>query len=502
MSNSNASSPATSTASASRTWFRQRSTTVLAAVAGALGALLLGPGSLRAETAAASATADISGVLIPDDKPSTSPARTLLVVPQALTATLALPVRGGFLLNDRVHVYERLVDIFFNDARTFGVYPMLKLETGLPTGVGLRLVHKNLFGSGARLGIGADYGGESRNRLEGSLRSPAFAGGLARARVGGGWLRQPNAAFFGIGDQDLSATGDGARDLPARAPFAVATKFGQDVTHAELAAELDPAGPLFAAVSTAYFQRAFRDTPAAGGGDANDPGVPPSPQALGSTDVRFDTATLTGWDQGSKLSYSELQLGWNSLTVANPFVSLATPSSGTKVVVFAGLARGVAGSNARYSRYGVDAFRYFDLYQGDRVLILRGRLEGVDGADERIPFTDLPRLGGPTLLRGYARDRFRDRVAVLASLEYRYPIWSRLSGFLFADAGRVLPDLKEAGRTALSPQLLRPSGGAGLEVIQVDNVLMRAQVAGSPEGVFLQFALGPVYRLPTHNYRI
>jgi outer membrane protein assembly factor BamA len=136
------------------------------------------------------------------------------------------------------------------------------------------------------------------------------------------------------------------------------------------------------------------------------------------------------------------------------------------------------------------------------VLILRGRLEGVEGSDERIPFIDLPRLGGPTLLRGYARDRFRDRVALLASLEYRYPIWRQVSGFLFADAGRVLPDLSEAGRAALAPQLLRPSGGAGLEVFQVDSVLVRGQVAGSPEGVFFQFSLGPVYGLPTHNYRI
>src|SRR6185436_11697918 len=100
MSNPNAlslPSPA-SRASAPRTWLRRRSTTVLAAAGGALGALLLGPSALRAETApggdvpgSAPATADISGVLIPDDQPSTSPARAMLVVPQAITATLVLP---------------------------------------------------------------------------------------------------------------------------------------------------------------------------------------------------------------------------------------------------------------------------------------------------------------------------------------------------------------------------------------------------------------------------
>ena len=86
----------------------------LSKVGGAVGALLVcfSPLSspVRAETGEATRpttaanTADISGVLIADEPPSASPARVLLVVPQAITATLALPVRGGFMLNDRQHI--------------------------------------------------------------------------------------------------------------------------------------------------------------------------------------------------------------------------------------------------------------------------------------------------------------------------------------------------------------------------------------------------------------
>jgi hypothetical protein len=442
------------------------------------------------DAAAAPSTADVSGVLVPEAEASASPARHLLVVPRVLAATVAMPLRGGLTLYEEHHVRERLVDLFFDDTRTFGIYPTVALETSLTPGVGARLVHRNVFGVGGGLRVGADYGGESRYRLEGGLTSPAFAGGMLRTRVNGGWLRQPSAVFYGIGDQDLGQPDPSLVGLPARGPVAVSTTFAQEIAHAELAVELDPAGPLFAAVSTAYFRRAFGD---AGADDITQ---------VTRTDVRFDTATLAGWDQGTKVSYSEAQLGWNSLTTSNSFVSAAAPSSGTKVVGFAGVARGVGGADVAYTRYGVDGFRYFDLYGGDRVLILRGRMEGVVGADDQIPFTDLPRLGGPVLLRGYARDRYRDRVAMLATIEYRYPIWRQLGGFLFVDGGRVVPGLADAGRAALAPQLLRVGGGGGLELLQGEIFRMRAQVAGSPEGFFFQLALEPVYKLPTHNYRI
>jgi hypothetical protein len=443
---------------------------------------------------AAASTADISGVLVAETESPASASRELMVVPRAAVTVVAMPLRGGLTLFEEYHVAERVLDLFFDDTRTFGVYPTVALETSLTPGVGARLVHKNLFGHGGRLRLGADYGGESRFRLEGGVTSPALAAGVLRPRIVGGWQRQPGAVFFGIGDQDIGWPDPAAIGLPARAPMAVATKFSQEVVHAELAVEIDPAGPVFAAVSTAYFKRSFGDP-------GSDTAIVDATQ-LDRTDVRFDTSTLKGWQEGTSVSYSEAQLGWNSLTTASPFVSAAAPSSGTKVAAFVGLARGVGGSDVAYTRYGFDGFRYFDLYGGDRVLILRARLEGVVDAEDRIPFTDLPRLGGPTLLRGYARDRFRDRVAMLASIEYRYPIWRQLGGYVFVDGGRVASGLSDAGRAVMSPRHIRPGGGGGLEVLQAEMFRMRAQVAGSAEGFFFQLAFEPIYRLPTHNYRI
>ena len=76
----------------------------------------------------------------------------------------------------------------------------------------------------------------------------------------------------------------------------------------------------------------------------------------------------------------------------------------------------------------------------DRILIGRIALEGVAGHDADIPFTELPRLGGAGLLRGYLTDQFRDRLAAIGTLEYHYPIHANLSGVLFVETGKVAED--------------------------------------------------------------
>jgi outer membrane protein assembly factor BamA len=119
-----------------------------------------------------------------------------------------------------------------------------------------------------------------------------------------------------------------------------------------------------------------------------------------------------------------------------------------------------------------------------------------------VPFTDLPRLGGPHQLRGYTRDRFRDRLAVLGAAEYRYPIWNELVGFLFADAGRVLAGADQVGNLVSAPERLRAGGGGGLEMHFGNRFRMRGQIAGSPDGAFFQMSFEPAYRVTSSFYRI
>jgi outer membrane protein assembly factor BamA len=68
---------------------------------------------------------------------------------------------------------------------------------------------------------------------------------------------------------------------------------------------------------------------------------------------------------------------------------------------------------------------------------MRFAVEGIVDSDGDIPFTELPRLGGAGLLRGYRSGTFRDRTLGIATLEYRYPIHANLAGELFVEAGKV-----------------------------------------------------------------
>src|SRR5262249_27421415 len=107
-----------------------------------------------------------------------------------------------------------------------------------------------------------------------------------------------------------------------------------------------------------------------------------------------------------------------------------------------------------------------------------------------IPFTDLPRLGGPQLLRGYHRDRFRDRAALMSTAEYAFPIGEQLSGYLFLDAGRVEPGLDD-----ISFDRMRYGFGGGFQIQSLEAFIMRPQVAASADepGVFIQLSFDPLY---------
>jgi hypothetical protein len=399
----------------------------------------------------------------------------LLLVPRLAISAASVPVRQGLIFYERHNVRERLIDLFFDDARRFGVYPIATFETGLRPGFGARLVHRDLFDTGARLRLSADYGGELRRRLDGGLTNVKIPRLPLWLHLRGGWQRQPDATFYGIGDAPLGAPVPGQ---PARSPTAHRTRFDQEILRAELGLLFHPVGPFQAGWSVTAVSRRFGE-----------------PRAEDDqTAVLFEPASLTGWDRGVDLVYNELRLGVDTLRTTNAYVPAATPSTGTKVVVFAGYAAGVQGDPTRYLRTGLDAVRVFDLYGGDRVLLVRGHLEAVTGDERRIPFTDLPRLGGPSLLRGFAPGRFRDRIAVAGSLEYRYPIWRQMSGFLFVDAGRVSRAL-----TAATPRF---GGGGGVEIVQGDAFRLRAQAATSREGLFFQLAFEPAYRLTTPGYRI
>ncbi|MFP4556421.1 MAG: BamA/TamA family outer membrane protein [Bacteroidales bacterium] len=95
-----------------------------------------------------------------------------------------------------------------------------------------------------------------------------------------------------------------------------------------------------------------------------------------------------------------------------------------------------------------------------------------------IPFQKLPSLGGNEVLRGFYQGRYRDQTLFTAIAEYRFPIYWRFRGAVFANAANVGPTVKDFNLLAT-----KMSAGAGLR-FRVNDARMhiRFDVGVTPTG--------------------
>ncbi len=108
------------------------------------------------------------------------------------------------------------------------------------------------------------------------------------------------------------------------------------------------------------------------------------------------------------------------------------PWSGHYIAVTGQAAPAILGGSHRFQKVVFDVRGYGSVKHKH---ILAGRLLYTQ-AFGTVPFYYLPEFGGDTLGRGYLPYRFRDRVGVYGQFEYRFPIWSFLSGTVFAELGQ------------------------------------------------------------------
>jgi outer membrane protein assembly factor BamA len=94
-----------------------------------------------------------------------------------------------------------------------------------------------------------------------------------------------------------------------------------------------------------------------------------------------------------------------------------------------------------------------------------------------VPFYMQPTLGGNEYLRGFARYRFHDQNAVLASIEHRWHLFSGGHAALFFETGKVAPRIRE-----LKFSNLQYIGGLGFRFTIRNAVIMRIDNAVSREG--------------------
>ncbi len=156
------------------------------------------------------------------------------------------------------------------------------------------------------------------------------------------------------------------------------------------------------------------------------------------------------------------------------------PHRGWKIGLNFDLASKSLGGDFGFRRYRLEVNRYQKLFTSAHILALRLWIQQVDGT---APYYERSIIGGGWTARGFKADRFIDRALTISSLEYRFPIYQKLGGVLFVDAGRVYPGIKK-----VTTRDWKTDGGGGLRYY-LTNFVVRLDVGVSGEGsrIFLNF---------------
>ncbi|MCG8418380.1 MAG: BamA/TamA family outer membrane protein [Proteobacteria bacterium] len=422
---------------------------------------------------------EASGVLVPRDRGG----QGWRVIPRGLM----YPLRGiwyvlwgvprlGMWAYDRFQLEDRFKQIFFNQTETAGLFPVVFYETRYGWNLGGRLILRDLFAEDMRFRARASYGGRFSQNYGAKFSSGKLFGDTLEIEILSDFEIFPKSRFAGIGNADLDdVQPDMALIDPLQDDTAIATRYRHDDFKIEFATLAHLTDRLSVRVAGRYKKRTF--DPDADERDDEE-----------IVDV-YDTDRLVGYDTGLSNLYGELELSYDSRRTTRFYLSPAAPSTGWKFSGFAGYQSGFDDDPSSHLRWGADLQRYFDLYGGDRILILRAYVEGVTGELDEIPFVDLPSLGGPLLLRGYDRDRFRDRALTLATVEYNYPIERNIIGYVFVDTGRVWRTLGD-----FEFDDFRVGFGGGMQVHSVNGFVARVFIASSIDGGFVaNLSFDPVF---------
>ncbi|HEY0478757.1 MAG TPA: hypothetical protein VGD37_14665 [Kofleriaceae bacterium] len=397
--------------------------------------------------------------------------RGLLYVPKLALDVVLSPARAAIWAQDRYQLSDRYTRTFYNAEQTIGIYPNLSVDSALGFSGGAGFVHRDLFGDKEHLGAEFSIGNRYRQIYSASFATGDRLGKQLSLQLDAGYERRPHDAFYGIGN-GARAESAAAPINPLLDPTSIESHYRQARARLSMVADYRPSSRVHIRPAAAVSELQF--------------GAPDTGESL--TEF-YDTRGVVGWN-GVRYGYAELELRWDSRRATTIMEPPAVYSAGELAAVFAGRMHRLD-DGPDFWRYGFDAQKFLRLAEGPRVLIGHLHGEAVTGRRDDVPFTELPKLGGPTWLRGYALDQFRDRVAVFGSLAYEWDLSQWFSANVFVDAGRVYPEL-----TDLSIDHLRMGYGLAIEAHRVESFVLEGSIGSSIDGgLFVNLSFNPVYDL-------
>lgn len=139
----------------------------------------------------------------------------------------------------------------------------------------------------------------------------------------------------------------------------------------------------------------------------------------------------------------------------------------------------------------IDFRHYLNVFK-KRILATRFYIQRFDADNNNKRATPIhltSRMGGFDGARGYAKGRYHDNDIVLASVEWRFPVWEILDGYVFLDEGRVYEQMPDEAFF----RDWKYSAGFGLRIWNVNTVSLSTLVAASDEGARFYIETGAAW---------
>lgn len=400
-----------------------------------------------------------SGRLDVEDRDSTArrALRGVLYVPKVVVEIVLAPFQLPVWAYDHYHLKERYYRLFYNEDRTIGLIPTATYASELGFTAGLKFLDTDLVGQQEYLWASAQAGGAYQYAFAGYVDSGDRLGDHLLLSLFGEYVKRPKDIFYGIGNHSTTEQPPFPVD-PYTTEVTVRTRFRQRIKR--FVGSID--------------WRIFDDLHLVSANELADRAFSPATTGTPINDV-FNTATLAGWPS-TYYFYAEGALRYDTRGRYNLFEPAPFYSLGTLAELWGGRTFQF-NDDPDYYRYGLNLQHFFRLGASPRVIMLRYRGEGVTGSEFDVPFAMLPLLGGPLSLRGYAPQRFRDRVAMFGTVEYTWDLSYYVAAALFADVGRVYHSLDD-----LTYKNMRAGFGLSLRFFGENSFWLDASLATSVDG--------------------
>jgi len=138
-----------------------------------------------------------------------------------------------------------------------------------------------------------------------------------------------------------------------------------------------------------------------------------------------------------------------------------------------------------FLRLDLDASQYISMFNGTRVIALRGASSlTTTSGNQAVPFYLQPTLGGPDTLRGYRFDRFYGDNSTMVSAEYRWEASPILQLVAFAEGGKVFNRWEQWNFHDIQTDV-----GFGIRFKNLDKTVFSLDTGFSHEGFQIWFRM-------------